>query len=221
MKRNTAAPMIRVSSEDLAREPHPHAPSKLAHVVMKTPRRREMAEWYTTVLDGTVTFEDRMITFITYDHEHHRIALIGTPWLLRIPGIVWSRHRKFWGVDHIAFTYESLDKLVTNYRRLADLGIEPVWTINHGPTTSMYYEDPDGHRLELQVDNFATNEELLAWLDSGEFEADPIGVDFDPDVLEARIAQGVPRRELVKRGSAVPAGARPRAGLRTITWKTL
>jgi hypothetical protein len=34
--------------------------------------------------------------------------------------------------------------------------IRPFYSINHGPTTSLYYTDPDGNRVELLVDNFAT-----------------------------------------------------------------
>lgn len=199
----------------------PHAPAKLAHIVMKTPRAEAMTRWYTTVLDGLVTFQDNRLTFITYDDEHHRVALVRLPGILKVPGMLWSLHRKFWGIDHIAFTYDSLDTLVANYRRLADLNIYPVWCINHGPTTSMYYEDPDGNRLELQVDNFTSHTELLKWLSSGEFDRNPIGVNFDPDVLERKLAQGVPHAELIRRGSAPPDGRAPRAGMRTITWKTL
>ena len=42
------------------------------------------------------------------------------------------------------------------YARLKGDGIEPYWCINHGPTTSLYYKDPDGNQIELQVDNFPT-----------------------------------------------------------------
>jgi catechol-2,3-dioxygenase len=221
MKKGTASSKVKVRAQDLAQIPRPHAPAKLAHVVMKTPRIQEMTRWYTTVLDGIITFQDKRLTFITYDNEHHRIALLRIPSAARIPGILLGKSRKFWGIDHIAFTYSSLEALSANYRRLANLGIEPVWTINHGPTTSMYYEDPDGHRLELQVDNFATAEDLLAWLASGQFDANPIGVNFDPAVLEARLAAGVPHSTLIERGSASPPGTKPRAGYRTISWKTL
>ncbi|MUL67138.1 hypothetical protein BOO86_21875 [Mycobacterium sp. CBMA 234] len=210
-----------IHPDDLPRGPRPHAPARLAHFVLKTPRPRAMARWYTTVLDGLVTFQDEMLTFITYDDEHHRVALVRLPAFFKVPGFLWGLHRKFWGVDHIAFTYTSLDALVATYRRLADLGITPVWCINHGPTTSMYYEDPDGNRLELQVDNFATAEELITWLDGGEFADNAIGVNFDPDVLERKLAQGIPHAELIKRGSAPPDGRAPRAGRRAITWKTL
>ena len=197
------------------------APQKLAHVVFKTPRIDEMVDWYTTVLDAAVVFADKRITFLAYDQEHHRIALIKVPGLLRIPGRVWKVHRKFYGVDHIAFTHDRLPDLTATYRRLADAGIEPVWCINHGPTTSMYYEDPDGNRIELQVDNFDTNSELLDWIAGGEFAKNPIGVEFDPDVLERLVVAGKPTEVLIKRGSAPPPDRPARAGLRTLRWKTL
>jgi len=197
------------------------SPTKLAHVVFKTPRMAAMIDWYSTVLAAVVVFADKRITFLTYDQEHHRVALIKVPRLLRIPGTVWRVHRKFYGVDHIAFTYAGLPDLVTTYRRLADAGIEPVWCINHGPTTSMYYEDPDGNRIELQVDNFDTNKQLLDWLAAGEFHKNPIGVEFDPVELERLTTAGTPTDVLAKRGSARPPDRPARAGLRTLRWKTL
>ncbi|TMS54381.1 biphenyl 2,3-dioxygenase [Mycobacterium sp. DBP42] len=212
-------PRVRVNATDLDRPPRPGAPDKLAHIVFKTPRAAEMSDWYRLVLDALVVFDDERITFLTYDHEHHRIALIKVPRLLRFPGRVWKLHRKVYGVDHVAFTFADLSALLSTYRRLADAGITPVWCINHGPTTSMYYEDPDGNRIELQVDNFTTNQELLDWLAGGEFDTNPIGVEFDPDVLQRLVSAGAPG--LTRRGSAPPEGRRARAGLRTLRWKTL
>ena len=221
MNTRVTHPALKVRPEDLDRAPRPGAPAKLAHVVFKTPRLQQMSDWYTVILDGMVVFADKRIAFITYDHEHHRVALIKIPRLLKIPGIVWKVHRKFWGFDHVAFTFDGLETLVATYRRLADIGIHPVWCINHGPTTSIYYEDPDGNRVELQVDNFATNHDLMEWLAGGEFDKNPIGVEFDPDVLERLLCAGVPAAELRRRGSASPEGRKARAGLRTLRWKTL
>ena len=211
----------RVRIEDLEQVPRPGAPHKLAHIVFKTPRIARMIDWYTQVLDAVVVFQDKRVAFLTYDHEHHRVALIKVPALLRIPSLVWKVHRKFFGVNHIAFGYNDMRDLVATYRRLAEAGIEPVWCINHGPTTSMYYEDPDGNRLELQVDNFTTKHDLLDWLASGEFDKNPIGVEFDPEVLERLLAAGTPRQALIKRGSAPPDGRPARSGMRTLRWKTL
>lgn len=212
---------LQISAADLQQTSRAAAPNTLAHIVFKTPRTPEMTDWYGAVLDAVVVFQDNRITFLTYDQEHHRVALIKVPRVLRFPGTVWKLHRKVYGVDHIAFTYRDLPDLVATYRRLADRGIDPVWCINHGPTTSLYYEDPDGNRVELQVDNFATNNELLEWLSGGDFEKNPIGVEFDPTVLERLLAAGVPARALARRGSAPPDGRRARSGLRTLRWKTL
>jgi hypothetical protein len=85
------------------------------------------------------------------------------------------------------------------YERLKELGIEPISTINHGLTMSMYYADPDGNNIELQIDDFDTPEEAQEFLESDAFAENPIGVLFDPDELAARFEAGEPAAELVKR----------------------
>ena len=92
--------------------------------------------------------------------------------------------------------------LLDTYERLKDLEILPDRTINHGPTTSMYYSDPDGNHIELQIDNFATTEEVDAFITSDVFANNPIGVEFDADRLVERFRNGDPLAELVKQGSA-------------------
>jgi len=47
--------------------------------------------------------------------------------------------------------------------------------VNHRPTTSMYYRDPDGNRVELQIDNFPTAKE---------------GQDSSPAATERRTSSG-------------------------------
>jgi catechol-2,3-dioxygenase len=133
-----------------------------------------------------------MLAFMTYDDEHHRIALLHTP---DAP----DRPEGAAGLEHIAYTYATLGDLAATYRRLKAAGITPYWTINHGPTTSMYYRDPDRNQVELQVDNFPTADELSAWFRSGAFARNPIGVTFDPDELVRKLAAGVPVEELVRR----------------------
>lgn len=207
--------------EDRARGRRPGAPVKLAHVVLKTAQPAAMIGWYVEVLDAQVVFENDRLAFLTYDLEHHRVAIVKMPRPLRAVGLGARYLRKLHGVDHIAFTYATLGELMATYRRLAARGIRPVWCINHGPTTSMYYEDPDGNRLELQYDNFERVEDLVAWVESGAFEENAIGVEFDPEVLGARLDAGEPLEALVQRGAAPPPGREPRAGMRAIRWKTL
>jgi len=176
------------------------APVKLAHVVLRTARFEEMVAWYETVLAARVAHTDGILAFLTYDDEHHRIAIAG------IPGLE-DRPQTVAGTDHVAFTHADLGDLLNTYARLKREGIEPYWCLNHGPTTSMYYKDPDGNRVELQIDNFDP-EETNRWMGSGEFAQNPIGVIFEPEELIERYRAGEPLATLLRR-PPLPEGATP------------
>ena len=170
------------------------APAKFAHVVFRTRQKDVMVAWWTTVLRAKVQHENPILAFLTYDDEHHRIAVVQLPNLTDRPeGSV--------GLEHVAYTYASLGDLLDTYERLRDQGIKPYWTINHGPTTSFYYRDPDGNQVEIQIDNFETAEALNAYFHSGAFARNPIGVNFDPERLVARYRAGDPVEELVQQGA--------------------
>jgi catechol 2,3-dioxygenase-like lactoylglutathione lyase family enzyme len=174
-------------------------PNRLAHIVFKTSNKNKLMDWYGKVLNAHVVFQNDFIGFLTYDDEHHRIAFI------QIPGLE-PNNAKSTGLHHVAFTYATMNDLISNYERLRDAGMSPVHCVNHGPTTSMYYSDPDGNSVELQIDNFATNEEVDTWFGSGEFSENPIGVDFQPEDLAAKFRSGVPEAELKKRANIGPRG---------------
>jgi len=179
----------------------PIVPAKLAHFVLRTRRYDELVAWYRTVLGADVVFRSERLTFLTYDDEHHRLAIINLP-------DVTEGSREQAGVDHIAFSYRDLGALLATYLRLKAAGILPVRPINHGPTTSFYYRDPDGLRIELQVDNFATVGELKGYFQSDDFAANPIGVPVDPDQLVRDYRAGVPLAELLRQPK-LPAGVSP------------
>ena len=168
------------------------APVKFAHVVRRTSRFDAMLSWYQTVLGAEIVHSDGMLAFLTYDDEHHRIAIATIPGLEDPPPLAA-------GTDHVAFSHADLGDLLYTYARLRREGIEPYWCINHGPTTSMYYRDPDGNRVELQVDNFPTAEECNAWMTNSDFGANPIGVIFEPEVLLERFRSGEPLQQLTAR----------------------
>jgi hypothetical protein len=175
------------------------APKKLAHVVLRTKpgRVQTMLDWYKTVLEGEAMYENEMIGFVTYDGEHHRIAV------LALPGI-GDHVDMTCGLHHFAFTYECLADLLHTYKRLKnEHGIEPQFCINHGPTTSMYYFDPDKNQIELQVDNIQ-EEKFAEYFENGEFARNPIGIKFDPDELAARLEAGEPEMVLLKRSEGIP-----------------
>ncbi len=174
------------------------APAKLAHLVLRTQPERvaALADWYGTVLEAEPMCDAGQIVFLTYDQEHHRIAIIGMPGLKdHADGHV--------GLHHMAFTYGGLGDLVHTYERLKDLDITPEFTINHGPTTSMYYFDPDKNQVELQVDN-VPEDRFAEYFENGEFAANPIGITFNPDDLAARYHAGEPESEILKRPDGTP-----------------
>ena len=177
------------------------APEKFAHVVLKTANFGAVIEWYATVLQARLAFRNDFIAFLTYDDEHHRVAVLNTPGS-QAPDPAAA------GVHHIAYTYAGLGELLGTYRRLKARGIEPARCINHGPTTSMYYRDPDGLRVELQIDNFATMDEAHAYLTGPDFAQNPIGVIFDPERLIRDYEAGVAFEDLVRR-PPLPAGKTP------------
>jgi len=148
-----------------------------------------------------VAFRNDFIAFLTYDDEHHRVAVLNTPGS-PAPDPAAA------GVHHIAYTYTGLGELLATYRRLKASGIEPARCINHGPTTSMYYRDPDGLRVELQIDNFATMDEAHAYLTGPDFAENPIGVIFDPEQLIRDYEAGRALEDLVRR-PPLPPGTTP------------
>jgi len=76
-------------------------PARLSHAVLRTTRPNEMLKWYTTVLSAQVLYHNDFMSFITYDDEHHRIALVS------FPGVVEKAKRSA-GLDHLAFFYSTL-----------------------------------------------------------------------------------------------------------------
>jgi catechol-2,3-dioxygenase len=168
---------------------------KFAHFVLRVSDMAQSVKWYSTVLGMKIVHQNPMLTFMTYDDEHHRLAMVQTEGDVEVPGNAP-------GLDHVAYTLTSLEALLATYKRLKAADILPVWPINHGLTTSMYYADPDGNRVEFQVENMESKEDLNAFMHSDTFAANPIGVNFDPEKLLERYENGDPLEELVLQGSA-------------------
>ena len=177
-------------------------PAKLSHVVIRTGDLARLRSWYLTVLSARVSYENELVCFATYDDEHHRIGIVQLPGVANSPTGAMGP-----GLEHVSFAYPDLGTLLANYRRLKALGIEPFWTINHGPTVSMYYRDPDGNKVELQVDVFDTAEAVNAYLAS-HYPENFMGIIFDPEDMIRRYEAGEPLEELYRR-PLLPAGMTP------------
>lgn len=177
-------------------------PAKFAHVVYRTRRFEQMVDWYRKVFDAKVRYQNPALAFLTYDDEHHRFAFANLSLLKPERGEKDVRGAV--GVDHVGYTYLSLNDLLTNYSQLKAEGITPYWCIHHGFTISMYYADPDGNQMEFQVDSFGSNEEANAYMAGPQFTANPIGVEYDPDEWISRLRAGTPAEELLRRQTDEP-----------------
>jgi catechol-2,3-dioxygenase len=165
-----------------------HKNPTLAHVVYRTRRFEQMLAWYTEMFHARVQHQNPVMAFLTYDDEHHRLAFIDLA-TVQPDGADAEKHGLV-GVEHIAYTYPSLEDLFENYTRLKGHGIVPYWCIHHGLTISMYYADPDGNQLEFQVDCFASIEESNAYIRGPSFGVNPVGVEFDPEAWLAQVHAG-------------------------------
>ncbi|RVX70796.1 hypothetical protein B0A52_05447 [Exophiala mesophila] len=175
------------------------SPAHLAHVVLRTNKFEQMVKYYKDFLGAHASYENEVLSFLRYDYEHHRVAIINTAQAPdKAPTAV--------GMDHMAFAFNDLNDLALAYRQRKALGILPTICLNHGPTTSMYYTDPDGNRIETQVDNFDTVEAASEFMASAEFAENPIGVDFDPEELCRRLESGEDQQMIKKRPNIGPRG---------------
>jgi catechol 2,3-dioxygenase-like lactoylglutathione lyase family enzyme len=195
----------------------PVSPYKLSHAVLRTAHLDETIRHYETLLNARVVVDQRPNGVgLAYDEEHHRIALIAVPAAadrgagenMRIAddtGEVGLDFSSAPGLEHLAFTFESLGALLGLYVRAKAAGFKPAYCVNHGATVSIYYADPDGHKNEMMIDTMPM-ELADEWIHSPEFAANPIGWPFDPDELVAGYEAGAPLAELMNIGR-VPAPA--------------
>ncbi|MBV8190411.1 MAG: VOC family protein [Alphaproteobacteria bacterium] len=177
-------------------------PSRFVHVVYRTRQFDEMIAWYQAVLDCKVQYKNPALAFLTYDEEHHRVALINLAAVQ--PQAAPAEGRGMIGVDHVAYTYDTVEDLLENYAQLKEKGIMPYWCVHHGVTMSMYYADPDGNQMELQVDAYLSGDDANRYMQGPHFETNPIGVEYDPDELLARVRAGTPGSAFLERKNDLP-----------------
>jgi catechol 2,3-dioxygenase len=170
------------------------------HANLKTTRLDEMVEWYGNTVGTTPVFKWPGGAFLSNDGANHRIALITSPAIVDTDDADKVTRA---GIHHLAFEYGSLDDLLDTYRRLSEDGVRPHFTVDHGMTTSFYYLDPDGNSVELQADNFGDWSKSKEFMRSSpSFEADPIGVQVDPEQMIRAREEGESVEEVHRRAYA-------------------
>ena len=149
-----------------------------------------MSQFYKNFLGAHANYENDYVCFLTYDGEHHRIAIS--------KGVSPNPELEM-GYAHVAFAYGSVEDLLVAYRQRKALGYLPVKTTHHGNTISFYYEDPDGNRLETLVDCFATTQEAVDFMSTEVFARQPGGYFIDPETMIQRLQSGESEASIKKR----------------------
>lgn len=176
---------------------------RFGEVVLKTAQYDALKAWYSRVFDTEPMFESerretpgpggmrQMCLIRPYSEFPFSETLV----ILDLPGLHQSDGTAA-GMDHFQTQFASIDDLFDRYEGLAAHGIVPTRSANHGPSTSLYYRDPDGNRVELSVKNYATEAETLAFMQSEAFRRNPAGIDIDPAKYVGRYRNGVSLEEL-------------------------
>lgn len=102
-----------------------------------------MVDFYSNVLGFFITdrgvLNGRPITFLSRDPtEHHQIVMVAG----REPGALQN-------INQVSFRVGSLSQLQALYRRLVTMGVKGMDPVTHGNSWSMYFQDPEGNRLEV------------------------------------------------------------------------
>jgi catechol 2,3-dioxygenase-like lactoylglutathione lyase family enzyme len=83
------------------------------------------------------------------------------------------------GLHHLQLRDASRTTLAQRYRLLRGLDIVPYRAMDHGPTSSLYYRDPDGNTVEIAVPNSPDPAQFLTAEAAEEYRRNPSGQILD------------------------------------------
>jgi catechol-2,3-dioxygenase len=168
-------------------------PMRLGEIVLATGRYDAMTAWYRQLLDIEPSLEHavnagtspsgppkptRMCFFrLHIEHPYQDVVAI-----FEMPGTREAPSGDP-GLHHMQLRNASLPVLHERFRRLRELGVLPDRAMNHGPSTSLYYRDPDHNTVEIAASNFATMAEFEACLASDAYRRNPAGKIIDPQSM--------------------------------------
>jgi len=148
---------------------------KIHHVAYRCNDAKETADFYKEALgmDMLLVFaEDKAPSTKEKDPYMHIFLDAGMGNILAFfelpnsPKMARDNNTPEW-VQHIAFEIDGMDHLVNAKIKVESMGLEVIGPINHTLFQSIYFFDPNGHRLELAVNTPVSKEKMKKIIDLG------------------------------------------------------
>ena len=133
---------------------------RVGHVVLRVTDVEKAEAFYRDALGMETVRRRPGAAFMSFGTQHHDIGLFS---------VDGEPTRGNAGLGHLALVIEGgLPELEALHQRLLDNDVEIVSLTDHGMTKSVYFNDPDGNRLEIYTD-------LMAPEDGKRFLAERVG----------------------------------------------
>jgi len=133
---------------------------KIHHVAYRCKDAKETTNWYKDKLNMDLVLaiaENEVPSTKAPDPYMHIFLDAGNENVLAFfelpnsPTMDRDQNTPAW-VQHIALRVANIDELVSAKEELESKGVEILGPVNHGIFKSIYFFDPNGHRLELATD---------------------------------------------------------------------
>ena len=130
---------------------------KVHHVAYRCKDAKETTDWYKDKLNMNLVLaiaENEVPSTKAPDPYMHIFLDAGNENVLAFfeipnsPEMGRDKNTPAW-VQHLALRVESVEALVSAKQELENKGVDVLGPVNHGVFKSIYFFDPNGHRLEL------------------------------------------------------------------------
>ena len=118
-------------------------PKRVGHLVLNVKNLDQSTKFYTDILGFEIALQRPTGTFLTCGKIHHDLALFQAP-----EGALPVTQGQL-GLNHFAVQVEDINDLKEVYDQLKDAGAAMDSNKDHGMTSSIYFFDPDGNKIEF------------------------------------------------------------------------